>query len=187
MATISFNDMTPLQELHTLLTTYAAKEKPTSYLEIGVREGNSLLALLDGWKPQRLCLCDHWGPYAEWPTRTGHEHIAALLAAHNIDAQVTWLDGDSRVLVPNLKETFDFITVDGNHARHPAADDLKAAWPLLNKNGLLFFDDIFHPAHLYLYDVVLEFLHCHRDDARLERLEKNPPLNLGCSIIRKIK
>ena len=44
--------------LHKTLNCLAKTFKPKRYLEIGVREGDSLKAVLDGYRPKFVYLCD---------------------------------------------------------------------------------------------------------------------------------
>ena len=47
--------------LHKTLSFLAKGFKPKRYLEIGVREGDSLKAILDFYRPTFVTLCDTWG------------------------------------------------------------------------------------------------------------------------------
>jgi predicted O-methyltransferase YrrM len=67
------------------------------------------------------------------------------------------LSGSSHELLPEFlrggAETFDLITVDGDHSRDGALADLNTVAGALRPGGLLAFDDISHPQHPYLYEV----------------------------------
>lgn len=47
----------------------------------------------------------------------------------------------SEYTLPCLKESYDFIYVDGDHTAKAVADDAENAWKLLKPNGILAFDD----------------------------------------------
>ena len=47
----------------------------------------------------------------------------------------------SEYALPNLKDAYDFIYIDGDHTAKAVAEDAEAAWKLLKPNGILAFDD----------------------------------------------
>jgi predicted O-methyltransferase YrrM len=51
------------------------------------------------------------------------------------------LKGDSSYVLPNLKEKYDFIYIDGDHTEKAVYRDATNAWPLLKAEGILAFDD----------------------------------------------
>lgn len=143
--------------LHNTLTCVSHFLRPQSYLEIGVREGDSLRAVLDGYFPFKITLCDTWGSSFGGSGRGDHKHIEKLLEEEQYNFLVKFLDGDSKYMIPTLNEEFDLILVDGDHSYKGAYRDLKQTWRLLKKGGLLVFDDVTHRAHTYLYECVMSF------------------------------
>jgi Predicted O-methyltransferase len=143
------------RDLHDALT-YACKARTIrSYLEIGVDGGGSLNSVLCVTKPKRIVLCDLFDPtYCNhgdtWP------HIKAVLDYFSASAEV--LKGDSKSVIPRLRETFDLITVDGDHRAEGATADLHNAWPLLKKGGFLVMDDINHTDYPWLEGVWKQFV-----------------------------
>ena len=118
-----------------------------SYLEIGVQEGDSLKEVLACGTILRVVLCDTWG--REYGG-TGHgNHVHILPMVRGIES-VTFLDGESEFEIPHLEETFDLITVDGDHSLMGCLKDLQNCWEILRPGGFLVIDDLSHPAHLYL-------------------------------------
>jgi hypothetical protein len=156
-----------------------SSDLPRSYLEIGVNEGLSIYTLLSGIKFQRLLnfipveskpileelvLADCWGNEYGGTGRSDHRHIEDLLSSAGNIKQTTFLNGDSKITLPNfLKDRpienncFDFIYVDGDHSYTGAKTDIENILPYVGK--VLFFDDMYHPAH-YENDNLLE-LHKH--------------------------
>lgn len=136
--------------LYDALDIAARDAVPSSYLEIGVKEGASLLTVLAA-SPSltRVVLCDTWGGIDGGTSRGSHDHIDALLRRIGYRGDAIFLDGDSRTLIPALPRvpTFDLITVDGCHEANVATLDLSHAWPLLRPGGILVMDDI-ERAHL---------------------------------------
>lgn len=51
------------------------------------------------------------------------------------------IKGDSTYVLPNLKEKYDFIYIDGDHTEKAVYRDATDAWPLLKSQGILAFDD----------------------------------------------
>lgn len=130
-----------------------------SYLEIGCREGDSLrLVVAANPTLERLVVCDTWGGIYGGTGRGSHRHIEELLSSLGYAGEVRFLDGDSRELIPTLRETFDLILVDGDHSDEGAAADLANVRPLLAAGGRILFHDICHPAHLGLRGVLDRFV-----------------------------
>jgi predicted O-methyltransferase YrrM len=144
--------------LHNTLISLVTYSKPKSYLEIGVREGHSLEAVLSGNSViTRLVLCDTWGGHYGGTGRGNHNHIQEILDCREYDGEVKFLDGDSQYMIPTLNEKFDLILVDGDHSYDGAYTDLINAWIFLKEGGFIVFDDIVHNSHAYLHDCVMTF------------------------------
>lgn len=138
------------------------KARPESYLEIGVRDGNSLLTMLGVSYPwlKHLYLCDPWGVSYGGSGRGGPEHIMAMLEYMQFAGEVHFFNGSSQELLPKLtfSEPFlDVALVDGDHSELIAKADLEVIWPMLKPNGYLIFDDVIHPDHPYLLEVGRRF------------------------------
>lgn len=118
-----------------------------SYLEIGVDGGGSLHTVLLCGVPSRIVLCDVWNPAycAHGETK---RHVRKILRYFKAEAR--FLDGDSTVHIPTLREQFDLVLVDGDHSADGAAVDLQNAWPLVRSGGILVMDDIHHPEYPWL-------------------------------------
>jgi predicted O-methyltransferase YrrM len=159
----------PGQDLHDALCFACKSIRPKSYLEIGVDGGGSLRTVLVNASLVRIVLCDIWNPKYCDHGLSNHEHIIPVLDL--FDAHVTFLDGDSKVLVPILSEEFDLITVDGDHSAEGANADLTNSWRLLKRGGCLVFDDVGHHVFPQLNKVFTDFLR-DNSDARLIK-EKN--------------
>lgn len=133
--------------LYDALDIAARDVQPSSYLEVGVSDGASLLAVLNAFPVQRVVLCDLWEPVEGGSGRGSHAHISKLLADVNFGGTAWFLDGDSRTLLPTIPASpqFDLATVDGNHSAEGAASDLACVWPLLRPGGILVMDDVDRP------------------------------------------
>jgi hypothetical protein len=123
-----------------------AREGFSRYLEIGSRRGHSLVLALAGNPEMKALAVDIWST----PEYNGEENSRALLnrTLDMLDAFATIVEGDSQVILPQLRtdgRMFDLITVDGDHEALPAEHDLNEAALLLEPNGAIIFDDIQHP------------------------------------------
>lgn len=171
-------------DLQEALTFWGRELEPDSYLEIGVNNGETLACLLRSHIPKRLVLCDSWT--GEWGGAPHGSHLHLLPLLEKLHAtHARFLDGSSHDLIHTLKETFDFITVDADHSAEGARQDLLDTWPLLNPTGLLFFHDIYHPAHPYLLNVVKTF--AAYVAAKTWRITDPKPGVLGTAILTKEK
>lgn len=134
------------------------------YLEIGVRDGDSLRVVLEeaGQHLESVWLADLWGSDYGGTGRGSHAHIEQLLQDFGFDGRPVFLDGDSRntlpALLPQKARAFDLVLVDGDHSEAVGLADLRNAWPLVRPGGTLLFHDITHPEHLYLADVFDAFV-----------------------------
>lgn len=147
----------PKTRLHDVLTDLAAREEPASYLEIGVREGESLACVLPLPSLRKVVLCDTWGDSFGGTGRGSHEHLLGMLAPYELE--VVWWDGDSKTMVPRegpKHRNLDLALIDGDHSIPGASRDLIEVWPLVRPGGVLVFDDVAHPAHPGLEDLFLK-------------------------------
>jgi hypothetical protein len=127
--------------LWVLLARLAEDHHPSRYLEIGVREGGSLMSVLSQHHPDLIALCDTWGGHHGGTARGSHAHIEDQLKAANYTGYIIWMDGKSQELVPALPtdQRFDLINVDGDHDYAPALADLRNAWARCD--GVMAVDD----------------------------------------------
>ena len=141
-----------------ILYAAARLAKPVNYLEIGVRRGRSCLVVANGCPNVNIFGCDMWMENYAGMENPGPEFVRAELEKHGHVGTLEFFNGDSHRLVPELLRSrpdlrFDLITVDGDHSEQGALDDLNTAFGCLAPGGILVFDDICHPQHMYLLDV----------------------------------
>lgn len=145
--------------LHETLQRMTEMILPESYLEVGVREGDSLKAVLSIHKPNFLVLCDTWGSTYGGTGRGNANHIKKLLKEVGFEGKLMIFNESSHVALPKITcKRFDLINIDGDHSYNGALTDLRNAWKLLNPGGILVFDDIIHPDHKYLEDCINNFI-----------------------------
>jgi len=155
------NDETPY-EVHSLV--YQASYRiPGSwcidYLEIGVREGDSMKAVLRNPAVRFAIGIDTWGNGAGGTGRGSADHVPVMLGP---DAnRVLLITGDSHVILPGLSHKFDLIYVDGDHTLEGALADCNDCLPLLHDTGIMLVDDLDHPQHTYLHAAVEQWAKDH--------------------------
>ena len=142
----------------------AAKYQPKSYLEVGVREGESLQQVLNAGSVERLLLCDTWDRKAGGTGRGSHNHISELLATKGYSGAIEFLDGRSQDTLTALLEAssgyhsavrpprYDLSHVDGGHTYAEALADLRNVWAL-TECRMVAHDIAFEP----VWEAVLEF------------------------------
>jgi predicted O-methyltransferase YrrM len=149
-------------DLHDALRAACHHIFPEAYLEIGVDGGESLRTVLRSTSLKRAVLCDMWDPSYCRHGLLSHAHIEVIMEIYGVKGE--FLDGLSETMIPRLDgQTFDLITVDGDHSESGAETDLQNCWPLLRDGGILAFDDIAHPNYPGLPDVLDRFLAANKD------------------------
>jgi predicted O-methyltransferase YrrM len=145
-------------DITTVLGATAELLRPTSYLEIGVRRGRSLAVVARRAPACSIVGVDFWEPGYAGIDNPGPEHVEEIARRVGHTGALRLLSGDSHVELPRLFDgepelSFDIITVDGDHSKRGATQDLRDVMPRLRIGGALVFDDISHPTHPYLFDV----------------------------------
>lgn len=133
--------------MYDVLDRVGREYQPKSYLEIGVFDGASAFSLIQAAPSlKRIVLCDIFGQdWRQWSGGPKHgeprDAMRSLLLQADYHGDSELIIGNSNVEIPKLKETFDVITVDGDHTYHVAYADVKNAYPLLRPGGILVWDD----------------------------------------------
>ena len=186
MAGFTFNEVTLNHpSLYYALQLLASLRKPQHYLEVGVREGDSLKIVVEAALSslQKLVLCDDWGGGYGGTARGSHQHVAELLTSWGYTHEVQWVDGDShQVLRPAIEgQTFDLILIDGDHSEAGARQDLMDVYSSLAPQGLLLFDDVYFASHPWLTDVLHKFV---QEMPYLELLAEMTDSASGVAVVR---
>ena len=131
---------------------YAAAElgQPENYLEIGVRRGRSICAVVSASPRTHVYAFDMWQPGYANNENPGPDLVRRETRKVGFEGPLEFIDGDSHRTVPaflarNPSLTFDLITVDGDHSLDGAWDDLRNVTPRLRVGGVLVFDDTANP------------------------------------------
>ena len=121
-----------------------ANTKIKNLLEIGSYEGRSALFFLDLFKITKISCVDTWSGSDE------HKDINFLAIENNFDFNTKSFKEKKTLLKFKMtsdeffkqnKNKFDFIYVDGDHAKDQVYKDLINSWSILNSNGFLLIDD----------------------------------------------
>jgi hypothetical protein len=128
-----------------LIEILSKQYKPESYLEVGVRDGATIQALLKGHHPKLITLCDNWS-MDNRGARQGHNIIMNLFRDMHYNGNRIWLDGHSQELIDLFRDdSFDIVHIDGEHNYEPARFDVMTGYRL-TKNLLIVhdakFDDV---------------------------------------------
>ena len=158
------------------LAAYAELCQPTSYLEIGVRRGRSA-SLVGAIQPDvSLYLFDMWHPEYAGVPNPGPDFVRGQLRRVGHRGEVHFVDGRSQETIPEFfrssacPDSFELMTVDGDHRDAGARADLDNVVPRLACGGLLLFDDITHPTYPTLHEVWQSFMAQHEELIAVENL-----------------
>lgn len=117
------------------------------YLEVGVRRGHSLAFVAGAAKLAGLPLealgVDVWVEDYAGESNPGPDHVIEVLEELGLEAGVRLATASSHELLPELRgNRYDLIHIDGDHTSAGAAADLEDGWLLLERGGVLMFDDL---------------------------------------------
>jgi len=125
-------------EEYTLLAKYVDLTQG-HYLEIGSMCGIIAMSLAEKY-PDRNFVCVDAFLQGHATIAGEKETFLRNLREHNLK-NVTLIEGDSLKVVPTLKQTFDVIFIDGNHAYEYVLGDALNSWRVLSPGGFLIFHD----------------------------------------------
>lgn len=145
-------------DIATALYASTTLVQPRRYLEIGVRQGRSMAIVASVASTCQLVGFDMWMDNYGHAPNPGPQFVQAQLEQCGFRGSVEFVSGNSHQTLPQYfraqpQAAFDLITVDGDHSRAGAIQDLCDVLPHLAIGGVLIFDDIAHPAHPYLRGV----------------------------------
>ena len=136
-------------------------------LEIGSFEGNSSMFFARYLKNTKIYCVDNWVGTEEY------NNLNFQTLENNFDENLREFDNiikkkctsDKFFLENNL--TFDLIYIDGYHKAEQVLKDFKNAWKVLNKDGILIFDDF-----IWKFFDKIEDNPCYVINAYLKELKK---------------
>lgn len=140
-----------------LTVLYAATKllEPENYLEIGVFRGRSMSVVASLAPDCNLYGFDLWIENYSDLENPGADFVGSQLKRVGYRGQPVLISGKTQETIPEFLNThsdlfFDLITVDGDHTEAGARADLENVLPRVKLGGVLVFDDITHPQHLWL-------------------------------------
>jgi predicted O-methyltransferase YrrM len=151
--------------------SWGIEHQPKKIFEIGTRTGISLAQLLSSYvdysKIEKIVTCDLFNDGYLTPNLV-KMYLDYLGIPQNIIEKVEFLVGDSKITIPQFKKMnpnffFDYILVDGSHDQKDARTDLENVSSLIEKSGVLIFDDIALDG-MNLGDVWQDFKNSHTQD-----------------------
>lgn len=142
--------------------------QPENCMEIGVRRGRSICSMALDSPAANLFMFDLWEKSYAGMENGSPKFVGTQLDSIAHRGSRNYFKGDVRktfnVFFRKHKECkFDIINVDGDHSMKGARKNLEAVYPLLKVGGIICFDDICHPYHMYLEDVWDAFVTAHDD------------------------
>ena len=136
------------------------KNKPTSFLEIGVFQGYTAEWVLENilkHPDSRYIGIDPWERFKVFKKRFDTEEKWKLEMLDRIDmlrnkyaGKAEFIKGFSQeVLLQEKirKNKYDIIYIDGNHTSIAVINDFVLSWPLLKIGGIMIFDDYLYRAN----------------------------------------
>ena len=126
------------------------RDTPVRVLEIGSWEGRSALFFLNYFSKSHVVCVDTFGgniehmrnPYFANLVPEAEQRFDANVAG--FDARLEKIKGSSADVLPQLgiaSRRFDIVYVDGSHRAADVYSDGVLAWPLVERNGIVIFDD----------------------------------------------
>jgi len=114
-------------------------------LEIGSFEGYSANIFNKIFTQPEIYCVDPWIPYLEHPN-LNFDQIEKNFDANTVNLNVKKFKMFSSDFFKNNNKNFDLIYIDGSHMSDDVFNDAMESFKILNKNGILLFDDFFgHP------------------------------------------
>lgn len=173
--------------LYRVLNLFRTFEPPENYLEVGVKDGDSLLSILHPGL-RRVVLSDIWTDNSGGSGRGSHDHISLLLENYLWECEFTFLDGDSKETIPRfLREqngSFDLVLIDGDHGLPECAADIDNCAPSVRVGGHIIIDDILLSTNYPLLDtVVTAFL----DSTDSYRMVYRSEIHEGVAVLQRCK
>jgi hypothetical protein len=111
-------------------------------LEIGSFEGCSANIFNKIFTQPEIYCVDPWIPYSELPNLDFNQ-IEKNFDANTVNLNVKKFKMFSSDFFKNNNKNFDLIYIDGSHMSDDVFFDAMESFKILNKNGILFFDDCF--------------------------------------------
>jgi precorrin-6B methylase 2 len=131
-------------DLYSAIIYFCYEIPVKKYLEIGVRNCASMIQAVASKPVKRVIGIDLWNSnYAN--LKSSYNFAKDQMSFSKKDIEL--IKGDSKKEIPKLKESFELITIDGDHTVEGLSVDIENCFLKLNKKGAIIIDDINHPTH----------------------------------------
>jgi hypothetical protein len=125
------------------------------YIEVGVFRGESAAAVLGTGHCRYAMLIDNFSNTHCGNGSSSLETVQTNL--HKYGGMFVIEVGDSRKVLPLIKRKFDIGFVDGEHTIEGCRGDIEQMFPLIREDGILFVDDMQHPAYMHIKGLAEQF------------------------------
>ncbi|MBI5020645.1 MAG: glycosyltransferase [Ignavibacteriales bacterium] len=180
----------PYWELRCIIRWIARRLRANKYLEIGVRTGWSLVQAVSECPNIMVTGFDLWLENYADISNSNPTEVRKLLQEIGHKGNTFLISGDSHITLPaflfgsqstqsRTVGAFDIVTVDGDHSRDGAMQDLEICAPLVKPGGAIVFDDLIHEDHEYLLDVWKTFAKAHPEFLCIENIRDYPGTGIG--------
>jgi len=147
-----FGDTWHYADISTVVMGLARTLRPTVYMEIGVRTGRSLAMVSSVAPDAHLLGFDLWLENYAGMANPGPAFVESELRRLGHRGRIELISGDSAATVPAFFAAHpgvfpELVTVDGDHTRAGARQDLTNVMDRVPVGGALVFDDISNPSH----------------------------------------
>jgi predicted O-methyltransferase YrrM len=150
-------------ELRCVLSWLARELQPETYLEVGVRRGFSMAVVAARCPDVEIYAFDSWVPHYGGVENPGPQFVQSEMEKVGYTKKVHFITGDSHKTLPTFfrarttrrimrpiptplpptkPDTFDMMTIDGDHSLLGAYRDLLDTLPYCSPGGAVVFDDI---------------------------------------------
>jgi predicted O-methyltransferase YrrM len=149
-----------MEDYHQLIANTVAAHaerlgRAIDYIEVGVFRGESALAVLSTGHCRFAVLIDDFSNTHCGDAKSSLETVEKNL--HDYGGLFEIKVGPSHQVLPLVKRRFDIGFVDGEHTVEGCRGDIERMFPLIREDGILFVDDMQHPAYMHIKGIAEQF------------------------------
>lgn len=115
-----------------------------TFLEIGSHEGRSACWMLQNALSEEgelICI----DPFLDSSDDRKNKFLHNISQSKKNNQTVSLIRMKSELALPDIKDLFNFIYIDGDHSEEAVYKDAILAWKLLKRKGIMLFDDYDYP------------------------------------------
>jgi hypothetical protein len=149
-----------MEDYHQLIantvTAHAEKlGRAIDYIEVGVFRGDSAKAVMSTGHCRHALLIDDFSNTHCGDATSSLQTVETNL--HDYGGLFEIKPRPSHEVLPTIKRQFDIGFVDGEHTIEGCRGDMELMWPLIRADGVMFIDDMRHPAYPHIEGLVEQF------------------------------